>query len=186
MASELLERTAALRDEALEAVKASKPYAVFKALDEATVLAGGVSSLANPAPASRAARSRKRKATAPNRAAGDASRVPHGDAADEALSESGEPLHIVALMEAAKAKGAKIGGDNPVNNFRSTLSKDDRFRSVQHNNAFFWWYKDRPLPQNWSEATDPDLLAESAASSFNSNQRGGDGHDPATTTLARL
>lgn len=184
MPSELLERTAALRDEAWEAVKASKPYAVFKALDDATTVAGGTSALAGPAPVPRVSKPRRRKAGPGNRSNGSIARVPHGDAAEEALREAGEPLQIKPLMEAAIAKGAQISGDNPVNNFRSTVSKDERFASVQRGNTFFWWFEGEPLPPSWNEAAELVFDDGSADSSFYSNQKGGGSHAAATTQLA--
>ena len=166
MASELLERTAALRDEAWEAVKASKPYAVFKALDEATVVAGGVSALASPTPPTRVFKVRRKPKPLPatSRSNGSVARISHADAAEEALNEEGAPMTLPDLMAAAKAKGAQIGGENPVNNFRSTLSKDERFRSVQRDDKFFWWFEGKPLPPGKNEPAELALGADAAGS----------------------
>ncbi len=79
---------------------------------------------------------------------------------------------------------AEIGGNDPVNNFRSTVSKDKRFQPYKRNNMHFWWLTGEQLPSSWIEAAGPDLLAEPAASTVRSSQEGGGGHEADNTILA--
>lgn len=90
------------------------------------------------------------------------------------------PMDIATLTDMSKDYGAVVGGANPIANFRSTLSKDNRFYSFRHNGDHLWWLSDVPLPEGWDEAAD-DLL-RNAASSF-SSQEGGDGHAANNTNL---
>ena len=103
-------------------------------------------------------------------------RISHATAALQALRDEGEPLPIGRLMEKAIANGAEIGGNNPIGNFRSTLSKDPRFRSISRNNMYFWWFVATPVPRNWNEAPDLPLDNGSDASVSHASQEGGDGH----------
>jgi len=77
-------------------------------------------------------------------------KVPHGDAAEIALTEIGHPLVMPKLLEKAIEYGAEIGGTDPLNNFRSSISKDDRFYSVKRGNIHYWWLKSLPLPPEGS------------------------------------
>ena len=108
-------------------------------------------------------------------------RLTQAGGAEAALIANGEPLPIGRLLEAAIRHGAIIGGNKKLTNFRSTVSKDVRFYSLMRNGMYFWWLNELPLPPEWSEATDPDLLAGSVASSAHSTQEGGDGHAQSST-----
>jgi len=174
MSDSILDKTIALRREAWEQVKATPAYAAYRAIDNAVVALGGDSALLSGAlkPGSIYAPPSPPK------------RISQTDAAASALREGGMPLPIGRFMEAAIEKGADVGGANPINNFRSALSKDPRFEAVKRNGMYFWWFAGEPLPLRFQdqhkETADPDLLAESAASS-SSSQEGGESH--AATTL---
>jgi hypothetical protein len=176
----LLKRTDALRAEAWRALMASQHFAAFKAFDDAVVALGGKSVMPPLLPeggtpvghdeAARPAVSTRRTSK----------RISHADAAFMALKEADEPLPVGRLLEAAVAKGASLSG-NALANFRSAVSKDDRFRSIMRNGMYFWWFTASPVPQKWKEATDPDLLDQSVASEF-SGQEGGENHAATTMT----
>ena len=176
--SKLLEKTVLLREEALEELAASPAYATFKALDDAVMRMGGVPKLLFEANEiggiARQIFGRATKAALPENG-----KRRHGDAAELALRSAREPLPISRLMDEAAEHGAEIGGNDPLNNFRSTVSKDPRFRSLRRNNLYFWWLADSPIPDSFNELAGPDLLTEPASSS--ADQEGGDGHGPATT-----
>jgi hypothetical protein len=186
----IIEKAKAIRSEALAAWIASPDFAAFKASDDFVVALGGesvmpaglqdspkVNGLDSP-------RMREIGAAAARRLeihiASKQQRITQADAAEAALRDKGEPLPVGRFMEAAEAKGASFAGKNPLANFRSAVSKDERFYSFARNNMYFWWFKGEPLPLGWNETADPDLLAESAASSVLSSQEGGDAHAATT------
>ena len=173
----------AIRDKAWDAVKASEAYAVFAALDAAVVAAGGVARLpltasllpiplAIPVTHASAGYSSGTKLRRPSQA----------EAAYVALKRNDRPMPVGDLMEAATAEGATIGGSDPLANFRSSLSKDSRFRSIMRKGQYFWWFADAELPPKWNDPEPDDFESLMASgSSFPSNKEGGDGHGPATT-----
>ena len=174
-----LERTREMRAEAWEAVVSSADYAAFKTFDDAVVSLGGspMFNLDNSSLSS----TTKRVVEAATRRIADGKKLSQGDAAEMVLRVSRMPLSIAPLMEAVLEKGAEIGGTDPLNNFRSTISKDERFYSVKHGNFYYWWLKDLPLPPRGNETAGPDLLTQPAVSSKLTNQEGGGGHAPTTT-----
>lgn len=163
MDQDMLKAAAALRD---------KAYATFKAFDDAVVSLGGASritpKIAANSPAGRAivgaVGERLRRQT-------------QAGAAEEVLSETGSPMTVHQLMEAVPSKGVTLGGADPQVNFTSSLSKSGKFRSVRQGGNYWWWFKDKPLPEDWQEA--PDLLSKEGSDASvvgNGNQEGGDGH----------
>lgn len=194
--SDFLAKAESLRKEAWNAVLASKEYSIFKAMNAAVVAAGGHPSFdyetKGPAPASRGhgasdwlkevnSAQIAHSAGAVGRHS-SARRLSQGDAAELALIRSEEPQTAVNLLHRATTEGAVIGGERPLVNFTSSLSKDTRFYSFRKNGAYFWWLCDVALPPEWNE-TEPDefegLLG--SASSVHSSQEGGDGDAPATS-----
>ncbi|MBW4331669.1 hypothetical protein KY084_12395 [Stakelama sp. CBK3Z-3] len=180
MSDEMKSGIEALRDKAWAAVQASEPYGIFAALDAAVVAAGGASALNDRT-------KRTISASLGELVVGYANsptkrKVSQGDAAFIALSKIGEPLPVGKLMEAATNEGATIGGSDPLANFRSTISKDHRFRSIMQNNMYFWWFADKDLPPKWydPEPDDFDSLYGSG-SSESSGQEGGDRRGASTT-----
>lgn len=179
MESIWLDKTRELRDAAWEALMSSSDFLAFKALDDTVVRLGGaprdtsedrtigsmLKGVVNAA-AQRASEGRK-----PSQA----------DAAELGLRQANEPLPIGRFYQAAVEKGAGIGGADPIANFRSTVSRDERFVPLRRGNMHFWWLAGEPLPPTWNEPADSDLLNQPAGSSVSSNQEGGEGYAPATT-----
>ena len=169
----ILEKIVELRDEALREVIAQPAFDTVRALDSAVAAAGGERLFPIMA----------RKRVPPQILQGNVpgftpppkapEKVSQGDAAESALRDHG-PLPVGRLMEKAVEKGAKIGGDKPLVSFRSMLSKDDRFYSLQRNNMYFWWLKGVDLPEGFMP--EPDDISDLLGSGANTNQEGGDGH----------
>lgn len=164
----MLEKVKALRADALQEAMASPTFDMVRALDAAVVAAGGESLIAKPqarqifaVPA----------ATVAVAYANNGKKVPQGDAASMALHESG-PLPIGRLLEAAKQKGAVFRGEDPLPSFRSMLSKDKRFESINRNNMYFWWLNGVDLPEGF--LPEPDESSDLLGSGANTNQKGGD------------
>ncbi len=176
MATSYIDKAKDLREDAWREVQTSPSFLAFKALDDAVAAMGGQRMIAPredaPRPSvgtfAQAKRGRAMK------------KFSQSDAAEVALREKGEPLPVGRLMEAAMEKGATIGGEKPLANFRSALSKDERFYSLMRNNLYFWWLVGVELPDNWKEA--PDLLTKegSDVSIVGNNQEGGEAHATAT------
>lgn len=179
MQTSIPDATRALRDDAWQIVMDSEAFIAFKALDDAYVRMGGASRIADdPSPLAglvRSAVSMAAKRMAENR------RLSHAESAEIALRRAGVPMTTPDLMAAAKEAGADIGGADPLNNFRSSVSREGKFKSVRKDGTSYWWLKAEALPSGWNEPADADLLAEPAGSSVPSSQEGGDGHAPATT-----
>lgn len=167
----ILTKTQSLRDEAWTELMASPPYEVFKALDDAVVALGGRTAM--PMLSSVKTVSDRVIEGAIRRLRDDkVRRMTQATGATTALVDAGEPLPIGRLLEKTLEKGVVIGGNNPLANFRSTLSKDPRFRAINRNNMYFWWFADRPTPTRWNEA--PDLLErETGATQELTNEKGG-------------
>jgi hypothetical protein len=68
------------------------------------------------------------------------------DAAAAVLEDRGQPVPIANLVELVTQKGAPVGGKEPTINLSSTLSKDERFKSVRFNGRACWWFANRSLP----------------------------------------
>ena len=174
----ILQKTIALRAEVWRGLTNSPAFQSFKALDTAVAAMGGRRILADesaePAKAIQPARydsPRLRR------------RSSQGDAAEAALRDAGAPMTIRTLLEFVTAKGVTIRGEDPLANFRSSLSRDARFKSIMRQGLYFWWLADVELPEGWKEAVDPDLPGLSTASDSN-NQGGGEGHAANNTNLA--
>ena len=175
----IIDKTKALRDEAWQDVVASAAYRAFKGLDAAVKAMTGEESvlLGVNGPAG------PRFNNLSNKNKPAATRITQGDVAARVLKANGQPLPIGRWLEKSVAGGINIKGDDPLPNFRSTVSRDKRFHSIKRNNMYFWWFTDIDLPESWKEATDPSLPGFSAASDSDS-QEGGDGHAANNTNLA--
>ncbi|MDY7098601.1 MAG: hypothetical protein SXU28_10735 [Pseudomonadota bacterium] len=166
----MLEKIQTLRAEALEEAMASPAFETVRALDAAVVSAGGKSLLE----AAKESKPKSEPALITRVVTGmtlPAKKMSQGDAAELALREKG-PLPVGRLQEAAEQKGAVFRGDNPVPSFRSMLSKDARFRSVQRNNMYFWWLKGVELPREFMP--EPTSIDDLLGSGSNANEEGGD------------
>lgn len=162
-------------------VEASPAFAAFKQLDDTVVLLGGRSAL--PVFGGDAGKATVRAAAGTSSGASSAKgvagrRITQGDVAEGVLRNSEVPLHIKDFLQKTIAAGAEINGGNPLANFRSTVSKDKRFKSVVFNGRYYWWLAATPVPSKFKEATDPDLLASVA--SVGANKEGGEAHATAT------
>ena len=171
--------TAALRDQAWEALQTSTEYNAFKALDDAVVRLGGTSIVAEPA-ATPINKVIARVLDEAQQKAATQRKITQADVAENVLRQKGVPMPTEQFMEAAIKAGAGVGGNNPINNFRSVLSRDNRFESIMREGLYFWWLKDTALPSGWNEATGPDLLDGPVASSVHSSQEGGESHEATT------
>lgn len=180
MSNEFVEATTALRDKAWESVKSSPAYEYFKAMDAATVAAGGQSLLNNEKALSAAERPLPNPIRHWN-INGGIKKLTQRAAATASLRERGEPMDVFQLLDAVKAKGIVFRGDDPLPSFRSVMSKDDNFTTLRRGGKYYWWFTGEAVPPNWNETGGVDLLAPPPVSSMSSNQEGGGGHDPATT-----
>lgn len=177
---DITEKTKALRAEAWQALLATPAYRAFKGLDDAVKAMTGESI----APIDLVAIDKLRVVAARNRIVKTMTgiRITQGDVAARVLKRNGEPLPIGRWLEKCVEDGVNIKGDDPLPNFRSTVSRDKRFYAMTRNNMYFWWLTGEPLPSGWNDPADPDLLDESAGSSVHSSRKGGEGHEsPATT-----
>lgn len=171
--ADMLTKTKALRAEALAtalaSIKDTPAFAILAALDEAVRAMGGELLLAASAaradtvdrasfpPSDEVLRGVVHRITA--------KRLTQTEGAAAALRENGAPLPSGLLMEAAGKLGVRLGGADPLANFRTSLSKDGRFISLRRNSMSFWWFKDEPVPLSFQNETgDPDLRTESPAS----------------------
>jgi hypothetical protein len=180
MTDTVLEKTIALRAEVLREVINSSAFQSFKALDAAVSSMGGKSMLSgNLALFDDSPRSAASSATPVHRR-----RLSQGDVAEQTLKAFGQPMHIRALLDAVLTQDVEIRGENPLANFRSTLSRDPRFKSVMRNGGYFWWLNGVALPDKWGEAEADDLVARLASAPVSSSQEGGDGHVADNTILA--
>jgi hypothetical protein len=75
--------------------------------------------------------------------------TPYMTLADRAIGESGAPITTGALMEYIAAR-RPIGNDPKKARIvvQSSLSKDERFRSIPWEGGRAWWYADKPVPKN--------------------------------------
>ncbi|MBU0556555.1 MAG: hypothetical protein KKD64_10385 [Alphaproteobacteria bacterium] len=174
-----------MRAEAWAELVQSPAFRAFRAADNMVIELGGESIMPQlgktPKPVDATHTTDKPITRRKPRAADGSPRMTQVEAASNALKQLG-PMGIAMLTEMAKEQGAAIGGNDPVANFRSALSKDKKFYSFRHEGEYLWWLTDVPLPEGWSEAAD-DLL-RNAASPDNTRQEGGDGHAANNTILA--
>jgi hypothetical protein len=162
---DIIEKTKHLRDEAWQAVITTPAYKAYKSLDDAVnAMAGSQSQVVITAPSKPRFRTR---------------RITNGDVAERVLRRSGEPLPIGRWLEAALQDGASVKGDDPLANFRSTVSRDQRFYSLMRNNMYFWWLKSVDLPEGFMP--EPEETSDLLGSGSSASEKGGDGHAPATT-----
>ncbi len=73
-------------------------------------------------------------------------RPSQGDAAEQVIREAGRALTTQEVVDGIKSKGAKVGGQDPLINVSSTLSKDDRFISTRWGRSSVWWLRNEPRP----------------------------------------
>lgn len=162
----VLEQMAMLRDEAWAAVRETQEYKSFAIIDAA--FKHMKAEFQEPVMTARGDFPKlvRRKPT-------------HGDIAQKVLIDAKRPLTISSLLDACLDAGMNIAGDDPLASFRSTVSRDDRFKSIKQNGVFYWWLKDVPIPEKWeAESSIFHVLRSSATPE---NEEGGNGHEPVIT-----
>lgn len=182
MTDTVLQKTIALRAEVWGDLVKSPAFQSFKALDAAVAAMGGKRILSNESHPVTEPVQGNVSVNPPVRRR----RNSQGDAAEQVLRNSNIPQPIRILLDAVLSMGVEVRGGDPLANFRSTLSRDPRFKSIMHNGGYFWWLADVALPEGWDEAEADDLVARlaSASGSIHSSQEGGGGHAANNTTLA--
>lgn len=175
-----LQRMLTLRDEAWGDVQTSKSYKAFKAFDDVVATLGGKRLIAEGARDGVSFGDVVHAEIKPANIRRLSERITHADAAITVLQHHGKPMPIHDLLAEAAKRGARIGGTNPLANFRSTLSKDERFYAFTKDSTFYWWLDGKALPDDWNEAPDLPYQEGSDASSVHSNQEGGERHATAT------
>lgn len=151
-----------LRAEAWDAVQASPPFVAFKKFDDLVVEMGGASSMPAIDLASSWKGAAQRAVDSAAKRFSDHKKLSQGDAAEVVLRRGAEPVPIGRLIEKVVQLGVVLGGSDPVANFRSMMSKDERFYTLRRNNMYFWWVKDEPLPSGWQPETDTVLPSPTA------------------------
>ena len=172
-----------LRDAALAELRQHPAFQAFTVLDNAVVSLGGSRSGFNGAATESASVISVLAERARNRAeifVKGAKPLSQGDAAEQVLRELDIPVRLSELLAAVEDKGVKVSGADPAANFRSTISRDDRFYSLKHDGQYLWWLTGVTLPRAWIEATEYGLLAEPVASLPFSSLEGGEPIAPTT------
>lgn len=172
MNNTVLQKTIALRAEVWRELVNSSLFQSFKALDEAVSAMGGKRVLL----AESVAQSDSQRSSAGNEMPAPRRRASQGDAAEAVLREAKEPMTIRPLLDAVTARGVEVRGEDPLANFRSTLSRDDRFKSIMRNGGYYWWFADADMPESWKEAETDDFAGLLVSAPISTSQEGGDGH----------
>lgn len=149
MDAEWLDRARQLRAEAWEAVQVTAAFIAFKKFDDLVVDMGGTTALGEIDVAATWKATTQRAVEAAARRLSDVKKPSQADAAEMALRQKREPIPIGLLLASAIELGAAIGGTDPLANFRSALSKDERFYALRRNNMHFWWLKGEQPPAHW-------------------------------------
>lgn len=151
MDAEWLDRARQLRAEAWEAVQATPAFVAFKKFDDLVIDMGGTPAFGEVDVAATWKATTQRAVEAAARRLTDTKKLSQADAAEVVLHQRREPTPIGLLLEGAIERGAAIGGADPLANFRSALSKDDRFYVLRRNNMHFWWLIGEQVPTAWTE-----------------------------------
>jgi hypothetical protein len=62
------------------------------------------------------------------------------------LGRHGRPMPISELLPLVREEGAMVNGNDPTINLSSSLSRNERLRSVRYEGRSCWWLADRPFP----------------------------------------
>lgn len=174
----MLEKTIALRDEAWGNVLKSNDYKAFEALETAAA-ALGAPKTNRVLFASASNKTVVAFANSVDRPKRRTKRITQSQIAERVLKQAGEPLPVGRWLEKCIADGINIKGDDPLPNFRSTVSRDKRFYNFVRNGMYFWWLAGVELPEKRKMAEGLDLLDQPSAVSF-SSQEGGEANATAT------
>lgn len=182
--SDLLADTIALRARAWDAVKSSPAYAQFCALDEAVIAMGGTSMTTSHSPTHSNLVIHAVRRTGANyigmgsthfssgaKYPAQERKISHADAALSALRKAGRPMLSPELLAAARAEGAAIGGEKPIINLTSSLSRSGQIESRRINGVPHWWIVGVPLPEGYSAS---DLEEEDNQDHFVKSEREAD------------
>ena len=85
-----------------------------------------------------------------------AERLSQADAAAAALKQAGQPLHIADLLPLVRQWGATVAGNEPSVNLSSSLSRDNRFRSLRLSGRHFWWLANEAIPPEFGGSTEEE------------------------------
>jgi hypothetical protein len=69
----------------------------------------------------------------------------HGNAAIAVLKRNEQPMPLSALLPLVREEGARVNGKDPEINLSSSLSRNERLRSVRYEGRSCWWLADRPF-----------------------------------------
>lgn len=81
-----------------------------------------------------------------------------GDLVAEILDFNGAPLNTTDLLKELANKGNEVGGKDPSLNLASSLSRDERFRSVSYHGERRWWFSGQPFPGEYNDPEIKNLL----------------------------
>ena len=85
----------------------------------------------------------------------------HSEAAARVLEETGRPLPTPELMQRSIALGTSVGGNEPLMNFGSSISRDKRFESVRlADGTRAWWFRGRAFRSSAFDLVGSDEPAE--------------------------
>jgi len=83
----------------------------------------------------------------------------HANAAIAVLKRNGRPMPLSDLLPLVREEGAAVNGKDPEINLSSSLSRNDRLRSVRYKGRSCWWLKDRPYPGETAVVEAKDIRA---------------------------
>lgn len=146
-----LESMRALRDQIEERLQATEDYRALRALDKAIAEMQGAE---RPVPP-------WRRVTAPAPTP-IRDRLPQADAAARVMDQRDEPIPIAELVPLVRQAGAHVGGNDPEASLSSTLSKDERFRSVRFNGRPAWWFRSKSYPGETEEERRQEAQVDAA------------------------
>ena len=182
MTKDFLATAELARRHAFEELEQSRVFAAFLGFNDVVVALGGSRQiLGNEDPGNKRAQlPLKVISSASARVARKKRAQSHADVARAVLEEQNGPLTLVDLMKAVVRKGIKIGGKNPTNNFRSTISRDAQFQCRKINGSYMWWINGKDLPESLADAAGGDLLTMPATSSLSTSLKGGEANATST------
>jgi hypothetical protein len=120
-----------------------KEWKAFRAIDRALLAALTKTATSRPPPTPLVRPWHQRLRMTP-----DGTPIPYMTLAERALGETGLPQSTTALMTYITAHRPVSGDPKNVRNVvQSSLSKDERFRSIPWEGGRAWWYADKPVPK---------------------------------------
>ncbi len=133
-----------LRNEFVRRLMSNPDYRALIALDKAIVEVEGAPK--QPMPASDAQTASQAQERPIDTPPGQLRvKLSHANAAIAVLIRNGRPMPLSALLPLAREEGAQVNGQDPEINFSSSLSRNERLRSVRYEGRSCWWLADRPF-----------------------------------------